>query len=145
MAVKLRKIMKKNPQDLAQAKWYLTQEKTGNVGIKEIAKEIEGRSALSLGDVQSVLSNMVEILPLFLKLGQSVNLEGFGSFRISVSSEGVDKPEDLNARHIKGVKLLFLPSNDLKRNLEGITFEVESLHTEATPDRPAPQPESPTT
>jgi predicted histone-like DNA-binding protein len=137
MAVKLRKIMKKNPQDLTQAKWYLTQEKTGNVGIKEIAKEIEGRSALSLGDVQSVLSNMVEILPLFLKLGQSVNLEGFGSFRISVSSEGADKPEDLNARHIKGVKLLFLPSNDLKRNLEGITFEVESLDTEATPDRPA--------
>ena len=58
MTVKLRKIMKKNPQNLAQAKWYLTQEKTGNVGIKEIVKEIEGRSALSLGDVQSVLSNM---------------------------------------------------------------------------------------
>jgi hypothetical protein len=29
-----------------------------------------------------------------------------------------------NARHIKGVKLLFLPSADLKRNLEGISFEV---------------------
>jgi hypothetical protein len=80
-------------------------------------------------------------LPLFLRLGQSVNLEGFGSFRISVSSEGADKPEDLNARHIKGVKLLFLPSNDLKRNLEGVSFEVESLDTEATPDRPVPQPE----
>jgi hypothetical protein len=50
--------MKKNPQDLAQTKWYLTQEKTGNVDIKEIAKEIEGQSALSLGDVQSVLSNL---------------------------------------------------------------------------------------
>jgi predicted histone-like DNA-binding protein len=140
MAVKLRKIMRKNPQDLTQAKWYLTQEKAGSVGIKEIAKEIEGRSALSLGDVQSVLSNLVEILPLFLKLGQSVNLEGFGSFRISVSSEGADKPETLNARHIKGVKLLFLPSNDLKRNLEGIAFEVENLDVTATPDSPVPQP-----
>jgi hypothetical protein len=33
-------------------------------------------------------------------------------------------PEELNARHVKGVKLLFLPSVDLKRNLEGLTFEV---------------------
>jgi hypothetical protein len=46
-------------------------------------------------------------LLLFLKLGQSVNLEGFGSFRASVSSEGTATPEELNARHIKGVKLLF--------------------------------------
>ncbi|MDR2193177.1 MAG: hypothetical protein LBP19_01710, partial [Treponema sp.] len=139
MAVKLRKILRKNPQDLSKSKWYLTQERTGTVGMQAIAKEIEGRSALSLGDVQSVLSNLVEILPLFLKLGQSVNLEGFGSFRITVSSDGTDKPEDLNARHIRGVKLSFLPSAALKRNLEGITFEVEHLDVEATPDRPVPE------
>jgi predicted histone-like DNA-binding protein len=132
MALWLKKIQKKNPQDLTQSKWYLTQEKSGTVGIKDIAKEIEGRSALSLGDVQSVLSNLVEVLPVFLKLGQSVNLEGFGSFRVSVSSEGTATPEELNARHIKGVKLLFLPSADLKRNLEGITFEVPA-ETMGTP------------
>jgi nucleoid DNA-binding protein len=80
--------------------------------------------------VQSVLSNLVEVLPVFLKLGQSVNLEGFGSFRVSVSGEGTATPEELNARYIKGVKLLFLPSADLKRNLEGITFEVPVETTE---------------
>jgi predicted histone-like DNA-binding protein len=124
MSVWLRKVKRDNPQNRSQSKWYLTQEKSGNVGIRDIAKEIEGRSALSLGDVQSVLSNLMEVLPVFLKLGQSVNLEGFGTFRISVTSEGTATPEELNARHIKGVKLLFLPSADLKRNLEGITFEV---------------------
>jgi predicted histone-like DNA-binding protein len=108
----------------------LTQEKSGNVGLKDIAKEIEGRSALSLGDVQSVLSNLMEVLPVFLKLGQSVNLEGFGIFRVSVTSEGTATPEKLNAKHIKDVKLLFLPSTDLKRNLEGITFEVPAEITE---------------
>jgi predicted histone-like DNA-binding protein len=125
MAINLKKILRKNPQDLSQpGKWYLTQERAGSVGIKEIAREIEGRSALSLGDVQSVLSNLVEVLPIFLKLGQSVSLEGFGSFRVSVSSEGMDNPADLNARHVKGVKLGFLPSADLKRNIEGLSFEV---------------------
>jgi hypothetical protein len=38
--------------------------------------------------------------------------------------EMVATPEELNARHVKGVTLLFLPSLDLKRNLEGITFDV---------------------
>jgi hypothetical protein len=56
MAVWLRKVKRDNPQNRSQSKWYLTQEKSGNVGLKDIAKEIEGRSALSLGDVQSVLS-----------------------------------------------------------------------------------------
>jgi hypothetical protein len=69
VALKLKKILKKNPQDLTKAKWYLTLEKTGTVGLHEIAKEIEGRSALSLGDVQSVLSNMVEVLPIFFETG----------------------------------------------------------------------------
>jgi hypothetical protein len=62
-----------------------------------------------------------------------VNLEGFGALRISVASDGTATAEELNAHHVKGVKLLFLPSADLKRNLEGITFEV-----------PAGAPETPT-
>jgi predicted histone-like DNA-binding protein len=125
MAVKLKKIQRKNPQNLALTKWYLTQEKAGTVGITQIAKEIEGRSALSLGDVQSALSNLVEMLPMFLRLGQTIKLEGFGSFRISVASEGTATAEELNAHHVKGVKLVFLPSRELKRSLEDISFEIE--------------------
>jgi predicted histone-like DNA-binding protein len=125
MAVKLKKIQKKNPQHLDTSKWYLTQEKKGTVGINEIAKEIVGRSALSMGDVQSTLSNLVDMLPLFLKMGQTIKLEGFGSFRISVSSEGTDTADKLNTRHVKGVKLVFLPSMELKRSLEDILFEIE--------------------
>ncbi|MDR0609102.1 MAG: hypothetical protein LBG58_03245 [Planctomycetaceae bacterium] len=125
MAIKLKKILKKNPRQLEVSKWYLTQEKTGTVGINEIAKEIEGRSALSLGDVQSTLSNLVEMMPLFFRMGQTIRLEGFGSFHISVSSEGTDTEEELNTHHVKGVKLVFLPSIELKRNLENISFEIE--------------------
>jgi predicted histone-like DNA-binding protein len=125
MAVKLKKIQRKNPQNVSQIKWYLTQEKTGTVGVQEIAREIEGRSALSLGDVQSVLSNLVEILPLFLRLGQTIKLEGFGSFRISVTSDGTEKEGELSVRNVRGVKMIFLPSVELKRSIEDISFEIE--------------------
>jgi predicted histone-like DNA-binding protein len=124
MAVWLRKIKRENPLNRNQSRWYLTQEKSGSMGLKDIAKEIEGRSALSLGDVYSVLFNLTEVLPVFLKLGQSINLEGFGIFRVSVTSEGAATREELNARHVKGVKLLFLPSADLKRDLADMTFET---------------------
>jgi predicted histone-like DNA-binding protein len=125
MAVKLKKIQRKNPQNVALTKWYLSQEKAGTVRIVEIAKEIEGRSALSLGDVQSTLSNLVDVLPIFLKLGQTIKLEGFGSFRISVTSDGTATADELTAHHVKGIKIVFLPSRELKRNVEDISFEVE--------------------
>ncbi|MDR2510013.1 MAG: HU family DNA-binding protein [Spirochaetaceae bacterium] len=125
MAVKLKKIQRRNPQNVSLSKWYLTQEKTGSVGMSQIAKEIEGRSALSLGDVQSALSNLVEVLPIFLKVGQTVKLEGFGSFRVSVKSDGTATADELNAHHVQGVKIVFLPSMELKRSLGDISFEIE--------------------
>jgi hypothetical protein len=106
MAVKLKKIQRKSPLNAAISKWYLTQETTGSVGLQEIAKEIDRRSALSLGDAQSV------------------KLEGFGIFRMTVSSDGTETVDELNARHVKGVKLVFLPGVELKRNLDDIAFEI---------------------
>jgi predicted histone-like DNA-binding protein len=123
MSVKLKKIQRQNPQNREKSKWHLIQESSGAVGIREIAKEIEGRSALSLGDVQSVLSNLVELMSLFFKLGQTIKLEGFGSFRISVTSEGMEKAEQLNARHVKA-KVIFQPSAELKKSLSDLSFEI---------------------
>ncbi|MDR1986206.1 MAG: hypothetical protein LBP88_04445 [Treponema sp.] len=101
MPVKLKKIKRKSPLNTALSKWYRTQETTGSVGLQEI----EGRAALSLGDIQSV------------------KLEDLGTFRITLSSEGMATPDELNARHGKGTKLVFLPRVELKRSLGDISFE----------------------
>jgi nucleoid DNA-binding protein len=66
----------------------------------------------------------MEVMPMFLKLGQSIKLEGFGSFRLSVTSEGTATADELNAHHIKGAKLIFLPSVELKRSLEDVSYEI---------------------
>jgi hypothetical protein len=44
------------PQAPKNQKRSLTREKSGSLGIKDIARKIEGWPALSLGDVQSILS-----------------------------------------------------------------------------------------
>jgi predicted histone-like DNA-binding protein len=125
MAVKLKKIQRRNPMDTNETKWYLVQERAGTVGIQEIAKEIEGRSSLSLGDVQSVLSNLVEIMPLFLKLGQTIKLGSFGSFHISITSNGTGTADEISGHDVKAVKILFRPGVELKRNIQGLSFEIE--------------------
>jgi predicted histone-like DNA-binding protein len=124
MALKLKKVQRVNPQDRTQSKWYFTQAKSGTVGMTEIAEDIAGFSALSPGDVQSVLSNLVDRIPVFLKLGQTVNLPGFGSFRVSVSTNGAETSEELTSHNVKGLKLLFTPSRALKGKLANMGYEI---------------------
>jgi predicted histone-like DNA-binding protein len=81
MALRLKKIQRKNPMEKGESKWYLTQKRAGQAENADIAAEIAGRSALSAGDVQSVLVNLADVLPRFLGLGQSVSIAGLGSFR----------------------------------------------------------------
>jgi predicted histone-like DNA-binding protein len=124
MAVKLKKIQRKNPFDQTQVKWYLVQEKSGTVGMSRIVQDIRDRSAMTAGDVKNVLTNLVELMPVYLKLGQTIKLEGFGTFRITVSSIGTETAAELTARQAKKPKITFLPCKELKNSLDDMDFEI---------------------
>ena len=57
-------------------------------------------SSLSAGDVHNVIVNLIDQLPKWLMEGNSVKLDGFGSFRLSFSSEGEAVKEDVTADSI---------------------------------------------
>jgi predicted histone-like DNA-binding protein len=124
--MKYKVIEKSNPQKLDEPrKWYANPVKSGKITIKDLSKEIAGRSSLTRGDIENVLSNCLDELPTFLKLGMSVSLGEFGTFRLSLSSEGVDNKKDFSSNNIKSVKVIFTPSTELKKSLEDIHFEEE--------------------
>ncbi|GAB6393316.1 MAG: HU family DNA-binding protein [Treponematales bacterium] len=123
MAVKLKKVSRKNPLT-GEAKWYLTQETAGAATTGRIAKEIAEREALPLGDVKKALGGLAELLAGCLKRGESVKLDGVGSFRISVKSEGKAGTDQLSAHDVKEAKVVFLPSSSLKQSLAGISYEI---------------------
>jgi predicted histone-like DNA-binding protein len=126
MSIKLKKLLRKNPQNPLEAqKWYLVQERSGSVGLAEIAKEIADRSSLTFGDVQNVLRNLLDVLPTYIRLGQTIHLEGFGSFHLSVSSDGKATPEELTAHAVRNPHLIFTPSVEMKKSIEGLSFEIE--------------------
>ncbi|MCL2608646.1 MAG: HU family DNA-binding protein [Treponema sp.] len=125
MSVKLKKIMRRNPANPSNSKWYLTPEKSGTVRVRQLSKEVGAKADLPPGDVQKALNALMELLPEYLKQGNSVKLEGLGSFRVSVKSEGANAPGELSSGSVKGVKVVFVPSAELKRNLGDVSFAIE--------------------
>ena len=123
--MKYRLIQKRNPQDPEGArKWYASPVNAGTLTFQELAAEIAGRSSLTQGDVENVLRNLLEQLPVFLRIGMSVKLGDFGTFRMSLSSEGVDAPEQFDAAsHVRRTRLIFTPGVLLKSALATITVE----------------------
>jgi predicted histone-like DNA-binding protein len=125
--MKYKVVKKGNPANpAAPKKQYANAVNAGKLTIKDFAKEIAGRSSLTRGDIENVLNNFIDELPVFLKLGMSVKLGDFGTMRLTTLSEGVDEDKEFTASNIKGVKVVFIPGIELKDNLKDIKFEKES-------------------
>ena len=124
--MKYKLIERGNPGNLdAPKKWYASPVKIGTVTQKTLAKEISNRSSLTSGDVANVIQNLLELLPARLIEGNSIQLGDFGTFRVSFSSDGVDAKDEFTTDKIKGLKILFTPGTDFKKELSSIKFEQD--------------------
>ncbi|MDR2118451.1 MAG: DNA-binding protein [Tannerellaceae bacterium] len=97
----------------------------GKMTVKDFSAQIAARSSLTRGDVESTLTNFLEALPAFLRLGMSVQLGDLGTMRLSIQSEGVEEDQSFTTNHIKGVRVVFVPGIELKNSLKHIPFEEE--------------------
>ena len=123
--MKVKVVAKKNPQDLgATPKHYGNAVNAGTITIEKFAKTIADRSSLSRGDIQNVLYNFIEQLPIFLEIGMSVQLGAFGTMRLSLETTGADTPEAFTANNVKGAKVIFTPGVEFKDYLKKITYEI---------------------
>jgi predicted histone-like DNA-binding protein len=124
--MKYKIVRKANPSNPGEPKKkYANPVHAGTMVLKRIAKEISARSSLTVGDVENVLYNLLEVLPIFLKIGMSIQLGDFGTFRLTLASEGVNEGEEFTVAKIKGVRVVFTPGIELKNALKDITFEEQ--------------------
>ena len=122
--MKLELIKRENPINREVVKFYPHVVNEGVAELKDLAKQVTKYSSLSTGDVISVLENMVDAAAIYLLMGKGVRIGRLGMLRISVQSTGADTPEAFNTKMIRRVKLIFTPSVDFKKELEGVSFEV---------------------
>lgn len=121
--MKIKLIEKANPIDREKKKYYANAVNAGKKELKTIADDIAGRSSLTRGDVENVLSNFIDRLPAYLNDGFSVQLGYFGTMRVSLSSEGAEKPELFKTSSIKP-KIVFTPGTEMKKQMEKISYET---------------------
>ena len=100
------------------------------IDTKQIMDEVCENNPLSPGVITSVLIKLSEVVKRHLRNGDRVRLDEFGLMKLEIISDKVDKPKDFKPKkHIKGVRLHFLPeSNNGKQELyHNIKFEQEKF------------------
>ena len=124
MSVKYNVIEKGNPVDpAAPKKFYASSVADGEITLRNLSKEIAQTSSVSESDVHATLIDLAKMLSKHLADGRIVRLGDFGSFQISLSSEGADATNKVNASLIKGSKILFRPGLDLRDTLATLKYE----------------------
>ena len=116
-------VKRKNPQNKTQSKYYASPINAGRKTLRDISKDIAGRSSLTRGDIESVLLNFVDRLPSYLKDGHSVQLGEFGTMRLSLSSKGADSEKAFNADTIK-TRVVFTPGVEMKHEMRETSYEI---------------------
>lgn len=106
----------------APQKFYANAQVWAAVNERELTQMISRRCTLTRTDVVAVLTAMTEVMNEILLTGQSVRLANFGSFHISVQSDGVSNKEDFKSEHITCANIRFLPNRELRDNLRLLQF-----------------------
>ncbi|WP_321480222.1 HU family DNA-binding protein [uncultured Bacteroides sp.] len=119
MAVPYKKMARKDPRNKnATVKYYPQLVTMGqSADLNSIAYKMKEASSLSLGDIQSVLTNFVEAMRMSLFNGQSVNIRDFGVFSLSARTKGADKEKECTSKNIVSMKINFRPSSSVRPNL----------------------------
>ena len=60
---------------------------------KEFAEYLEKRSGFHRGQIDGILTEMVDAIHSLLSIGQAVTSEGLGTFHSALTSSGFESPE----------------------------------------------------
>ena len=134
--MKIKMVQRKNPQKKSEVKFYASPVNAGKKTLRDIAKDIAGRSSLTRGDIENVLTNFMECLPSYLRDGFSVQLGEFGTVRLTLSSEGALNEKAFKTETIKP-RVTFTPGVELKAALRDNSYETVKKKESLTP---APSP-----
>ncbi len=104
--------------------YYATTKALQNKPINSniIAQELAQRSSLQNGDAISVLTQLSDIIAEYLKQGRTVNIEGLGNFYPTITSQGVEKPEECTADKVQLSRICFKASPSFIKSVSQTRF-----------------------
>jgi predicted histone-like DNA-binding protein len=127
MAVKYTLSLKGNPGDVnAPKKFYGSAKSVGSISLRQISKKIADISTVSSVDVMAVLEALLYVIPEQISEGKIVRLGDFGSFKLSIKTEGSLLEENFSTHNIIKNRLVFTPGKEIKKTLSHIDYEKEA-------------------
>lgn len=123
MAILVKPIQRVNPQEpKAERKWYVTQVTTSQVDETQVAMDLADETTLNASEAMMAIRQLRKILLRRLLSGESVKFGNWGSFSVTLTSEGVTDKKLVNAKQIKNINLNFQPDEQFKSDLQKATF-----------------------
>ena len=126
MKYKIKKESKPNLATFGKYKAVAVHDKT--IESKQLVKEVARRMYIHEGTINGVIMTLAEVVNSHLRDGDRVRLPDWGMMKLEIESAKVDDPQTFRAKkHIRGVRIHFLPKSDegTQELYEGITFEKE--------------------
>lgn len=110
----------------------------GVTHLDDIAQMVEQISAISVGDVLSVLNTLGKIVAVELANGRIVDLGDLGRLRLSLRAKGVAKPEEVRHETIQATRAIFVPGQAIRLKQQTLSFAYTSA--EPQPRKPEDKP-----
>jgi len=127
MSITFKILPRKNPQVItAPEKFYAAAIASGSVDMDRLAEQISYQCTVTESDCYAVLLALERNIIDALGQGQIVKLGKLGNFQVSISSEGKDTIEEVNANAITKSRILFRPGKRLRNLLTELSFKRAS-------------------
>jgi predicted histone-like DNA-binding protein len=105
---------------------YAIARSTGTIDLRSLAEKISDRCTLTTIDTFAVLEALVNQIPQELAEGKIVQLGDFGSYRVTLHSEGAATAEELTSLAIKDVKVNFRQGPTFRKKFSNLKFKKVS-------------------
>ncbi len=123
MAVSFNIVAKKNPAKQSDPpKYYAQAVNSGTINLRELAKLITEKSTVKSADTMAVIEGLLEVIPAALADGKIIHIGDFGTFSLTIKSEGVADENKVTAHHVNKTNIRFRPGSEFKKVIANITF-----------------------
>lgn len=103
----------------APKKWYASPLTNKPLELKAMTRVATENTTTAPIEMEASMEHFVNHTQKQLLQGHTVNVPGFGSFRITFKSEGVENINDFNAgQMIKSPRILFTPAKELRETIK---------------------------
>ena len=113
MSVKIRKVVNNRKGSKTQGKIYGRAVVSDTINTKKLCQNIRDRCTLTEPDVVAVVSALITEVSGQLALGNRVVLDGFGSFKVGLSSTPADSAKKFTSANIKCLRVIFQPAIEM--------------------------------